>query len=102
MDYFEIVMRVGGNLLISFLVFLAYLFGRYFFEKYKSKWKAIILILIVVMVFVFGVFGRFEYFDEALLVLFFTFIIPGLLGAVGMFRSYLPWERETEKSKGRR
>ncbi len=90
MDYFEIFMRAIGNLVISILVFLAYLFGRYFFEKYKIKWKAIIFILLVVMGFVF-LMEDFEYFNETGLVLFFTLFIPGLFGALGIFKTRLPW-----------
>ncbi len=91
MDYFEIFMRAIGNLVISILVFLAYLFGRYFFEKYKIKWKAIIFILLVVMGFVYFSLEGFEYYNETGLVLFFTLFFPGLLGALGIFKTRLPW-----------
>jgi hypothetical protein len=70
------------------LVFLAYCSGRYFLKKYEIKWKAIIFTSLAILGFSFGLTLN---FDQGMVILFATLIVPGLLGALGIFKE---WNRE--------
>ena len=86
MDWFDVATKVIGNLVIGISVSFSFIFGRFFLIKHQKRWKA--LVLISLSTFGYSLVLSDIEFDRMLIITFLTFLIPGVFGALNVFKGW--------------